>query len=124
MLYNAAKDEQTECRAIFTTPSPARSSKGARNQVERYRSLGLSVSDRNLPLEAVNDLERMRETLELVITQAKEIGKGQGEIEYRDGAARRSDQFPRCTWPATITTPGAGRTRSPIRASSLQILGP
>jgi protein TonB len=48
--------------------------KGARNQVERYRSLGLSVSDRNLPLEAVNDIERMRETLELVITQAKDLG--------------------------------------------------
>ena len=48
--------------------------KGSRNQVERYRALGLSVSDRNLPLEAVNDIERMRETLELVITQAKELG--------------------------------------------------
>ncbi len=48
--------------------------KGARSQVERYRALGLSVSDRNLPLEAVNDIERMRETLELVIEQAKELG--------------------------------------------------
>lgn len=46
--------------------------KGARNQIERYRALGLSVSDRNLPLEAVNDIEKMRETLELVITQTKE----------------------------------------------------
>ena len=48
--------------------------KGARNQVDRYRGLGLNVSDRNLPLEAVNDIERMRETLELVITQAKDLG--------------------------------------------------
>jgi len=48
--------------------------KGARNQVERYRALGLSVSDRNLPLEAVNDIERRREGLEAGITQAKELG--------------------------------------------------
>ena len=49
--------------------------KGARSRAERYRALGLSVSDRTLPLEALNDLEKMRETLELVITQSKEIGK-------------------------------------------------
>lgn len=48
--------------------------KGARSRAERYNSLGLNVSDRTLPLEALNDLEKMRETLELVITQAKEIG--------------------------------------------------
>jgi TonB family protein len=48
--------------------------KGARSRVERYRALGLSVSDRTLPLEALNDLEKMRETLELVITQSKELG--------------------------------------------------
>lgn len=48
--------------------------KGARGRAERYKALGLSVSDRTLPLEALNDLEKMRETLELVITQAKEIG--------------------------------------------------
>lgn len=48
--------------------------KGARNQVERYRALGLMVSDRNLPLEAVNDIERMRELVEVVITQTKDLG--------------------------------------------------
>ncbi|MGH9947201.1 MAG: TonB family protein [Pyrinomonadaceae bacterium] len=48
--------------------------KGARSQLERYRQLGLSVSDRNLPLEAVNDVERMREVLELIIKQTREAG--------------------------------------------------
>jgi len=43
--------------------------KGARNQLERYRGLGLSVSDRNLPLEAATDIEKMRETLEMVVGQ-------------------------------------------------------
>ncbi len=47
--------------------------KSARNQADRYRALGLSISDRNLPLEALNDLEKMRETVELVITQSKEL---------------------------------------------------
>ncbi len=49
--------------------------KGARNQIDRYRSLGLTVAERNLPLQAINDIEQMRETVELVITQAKEIGE-------------------------------------------------
>ncbi|HEX8287372.1 MAG TPA: TonB family protein [Pyrinomonadaceae bacterium] len=49
--------------------------RGARNQLERYRSLGLTVSDRNLPLEAAVDLEKMRETLELVVEHSKTIGK-------------------------------------------------
>lgn len=48
--------------------------KGARSRAERYQALGLSVSDRTLPLEATNDLEKMRETLEIVIAQSKEIG--------------------------------------------------
>lgn len=49
--------------------------KGARNQLERYKALGLSVSDRNLPLEAITDVEKMRETLEMVVEQSKVIGK-------------------------------------------------
>lgn len=53
--------------------------KGARNQSERYRSLGLSVSDRNLAPEALNDLEKMRETLEIVIEQSKQITKNPKE---------------------------------------------
>jgi hypothetical protein len=34
----------------------------------------LTISDRNLPLEAAVDLEKMRETLELVVEQSKTIG--------------------------------------------------
>lgn len=47
--------------------------RGARNQVERYRSFGLMVSDRNLPLEAVRDIEAMRAIVETVAEQTKEI---------------------------------------------------
>ena len=82
--YKRAQDLLNEFYKAVTTNKPNAPAsylavagqiiKGARNRVERYRTLGLSVSDRTLPLEATNDLEKMRETLELVITQAKEIG--------------------------------------------------
>jgi periplasmic protein TonB len=49
--------------------------KGAKNQSERYKALGLSVSDRNLPVDAATDLENMRVTLELVVEQSKVLGK-------------------------------------------------
>jgi TonB family protein len=49
--------------------------KGAKNQLDRYKTLGLSVADRNLPPEAISDLDKMRETLESVITQSKTLGE-------------------------------------------------
>jgi TonB family protein len=48
--------------------------KGARTQLERYKSLGLSVSDRNLPAEASTDVQKMRETLETIVAQSKVLG--------------------------------------------------
>ena len=72
-FFKAYKSNSAQGNMYYATVA-AQVIKGARNQVERYRGLGLSVADRNLPLEAVNDIERMRETLELVITQAKELG--------------------------------------------------
>lgn len=49
--------------------------RGAKNQSDRYKSLGLSVADRNLPTEAVADVEKMRETIEMVVTQSKTLGE-------------------------------------------------
>ena len=54
--------------------------KGSKNQLERYRSFGLSVSDRNLPLEAQVDLEGMRQTLELVVEQSKLLSKNKTQV--------------------------------------------
>lgn len=51
--------------------------KSARNQLDRYKSLGLTVSDVSLPKEAVADVDKMRETLEMVVTQSKDLGADQ-----------------------------------------------
>ena len=83
--YHRAQDFLNESYKTQSTSKPGAAAnyfavasqvvKGARNRVERYRALGLNPSDRMLPLEAVNDLEKMRETLELVVTQSKAISK-------------------------------------------------
>lgn len=73
-FYNKQKTTAPNASANYSAVA-GQVIKGARSQAERYRSLGLTVSDRNLPLEAVADIEKMRETVELVITQAKEIAK-------------------------------------------------
>ena len=53
--------------------------KGAKNQMERYRALGLSVSDQNLPKDAVSDIDKMRETLEKVVEQTKVLSKDKAQ---------------------------------------------
>jgi len=83
--YKRAQDFLNQTYSIQKTTAPNAAAnyfavagqivRGARNRVERYRALGLNVSDRTFPLEAVNDLEKMRETLELVVTQSKDIAK-------------------------------------------------
>ncbi len=86
--------------------------KGARSQLERYKALGLSVSDRNLPLEAITDVEKMRETLEMVVEQSKVLGKDKAKTSdamslleeatnARGGLAR--DDFDASRWKNEIS---------------------
>jgi hypothetical protein len=51
---------------------------GIRTRLARYRSYGINPSDANLPAEANADLDRVRNLLERVIAQAKEIAKEAG----------------------------------------------
>jgi TonB family protein len=48
---------------------------GLRARLARYRSFGINVSDRNLPTEALKDLENIRFLLERLIAQANEVTK-------------------------------------------------
>ncbi len=50
---------------------------GAKTLLKRYQSLGLKVTDKDLPKYAKDDLDEMRQTLELVIDESKDIGKYQ-----------------------------------------------
>ena len=73
-LYNDIKSNKPNAAANYYAAA-GQIVKGARNQSERYKALGLMVSDRNLPNDAASDLEKMRETLEKVVEQSKTLGK-------------------------------------------------
>lgn len=70
-LYNQQKTNKPNANYFAVA---AQVVKGARSQLDRYKSLGLTVSDRNLPLDAVADINKMRDTIETVITQSKTLG--------------------------------------------------
>jgi TonB family protein len=73
-LFNDIKANKPNAAANYYA-SAGQVIRGARNQADRYKALGLSVADRNLPPEAATDLENMRATLEKVIEQSKTLGK-------------------------------------------------
>ncbi len=51
---------------------------GIRTHLARYRSYGINPTATNLPVEANTDLERVRNLLERIIAQAKEISREAG----------------------------------------------
>jgi protein TonB len=81
--YKRAQGFLNELYKVVTTTKPnaaqnyfavaAQVVKGARNQQERYKSLGLMMNDRNLTPDAIADVEKMRETVEIVIAQSKTL---------------------------------------------------
>ena len=46
---------------------------GVRAHLERYRAFGIDIKDKDLPTEAVNDLDRVRALLEGIAEQAREM---------------------------------------------------
>jgi TonB family protein len=51
--------------------------KTARTQAERFRFYGISTSDRMLPLEVLSDLEKLRETVEIITNQTRSLVQDQ-----------------------------------------------
>lgn len=46
---------------------------GAREHIERYRSFGINVADKDLPADAISDLDRLRTLLERIADQARRM---------------------------------------------------
>jgi TonB family protein len=74
----SATDENST-RTYFALAGQAVS--GAREHLNRYRSFGINIADKELPAEAASDLDHMRMLLERVAEQAREIG-GQDEKSF------------------------------------------
>jgi TonB family protein len=62
---------------------------GVRSHLARYRTFGINVTDSGLPTEANTDLERVRNLLERIVAQAKEIS-GEAGRSY-DAVALQED---------------------------------
>lgn len=77
-LAELAKNKTPNAAANYLTVA-GQVVKGAKNQLERYRGLGLNVADRDLPIEAVADIDKMRQTLETVVEQSKVLGKDKAQ---------------------------------------------
>lgn len=60
------------CRSYFAVAGQTMN--GVRAHLERFRMLGLNVTSKDLPPEAVSDLDRVRILLERMAQQAKDIG--------------------------------------------------
>lgn len=60
------------CRSYFAVAG--QTVNGVRAHIDRFRGLGLNIGSKDLPPEAVSDLDRVRGLLEHVAEQAKDIG--------------------------------------------------
>ncbi len=62
---------ESSVRAYYTLAG--QSVRSAREHLDRYRSFGINIADRELPAEAAGDLDRLRLLLERVAEQAKQM---------------------------------------------------
>ena len=102
---------------------------GARSHLARYRTFGINISDSGLPAEAISDLDRLRELLERMAAQAKEIVAERKAydalallediIGVRLATARDAED--RATWETEYTSARQGLALSQTQIASLGI---
>lgn len=78
---------ETALRSYFALAGQAMN--GARAHVERYRSMGVNPLDKDLPAESVNDIELLRQLLERMVEQARQISDE--DVKCSDAAAFLED---------------------------------
>jgi TonB family protein len=66
-----ATQKESATEAYFALAGQALN--GAREHLERYRAFGISLGDKELPTDALNDLDRMRTLLERIAAQARQM---------------------------------------------------
>jgi TonB family protein len=67
-----SSSNESSCRSYFAVAG--QTANGVRAHIDRFRGLGLNIGSKELPPEAVSDLDRVRGLLEHVAEQAKAIG--------------------------------------------------
>ena len=65
-------EDENSTRTYFALAGQAVN--GAREHLNRYRSFGINIADKELPAEAISDLDHMRMLIERVAEQAREVG--------------------------------------------------
>jgi TonB family protein len=66
------RSNESSCRSYFAVAGQTMN--GIRSHLDRFRMLGLNVTSKDLPSEAVSDLDRVRSLLDRIAQQAKDIG--------------------------------------------------
>jgi TonB family protein len=66
-----ATQKESATEAYFALAGQALN--GAREHLERYRAFGISLADKELPPDALSDLDRMRTLLERIAAQARQM---------------------------------------------------